>query len=307
MTNLSTPRTDASSLLSREEFLEGVRGALQAGKGYATGKLGPSEIEWLRCSLVGAQPGGERLLRALRPVLSFQGLKQTGFFPATPEFCMEFSRVYAAHLRKLDCIGVFPELLPRMRRVLDFYGISGPFVNYLDQEPDRDSPSQESNCFLPALRGRKLLLVCSFAKLLRARANQKTFEAVWAKTGKPWFFPGDVDALEFPYAYSASTRARYRDVHEILQELQNELDGRQFDVALIAAGGLGIPLASHIKELGKVGISLGGHLQALFGVLGKRWRFSSEYQGRYVNDAWIPMPPEYCPPETDVGDGGAYW
>ena len=306
MTNPSAPPF-APALLSRGEFLAGVRAALESGKGYATGKLGPSEIEWLRCSLVGAQPGGGRLLQALRPVLSFQGAKQTGFFPATPEFCMEFSTVYAQHLRKLDCIGVFPDLLPRMRGVLELYGISGPFVHYLDQEPDRASPGQESNCYLSNLRGRRLLLVCSFAKLLRERANQETFEAVWAKTGKPWFFPAGVDALEFPYAYSESTRRRYRDVHELLQEIQNELASRQFDVALIAAGGLSIPLAAHIKELGKTGISLGGHLQALFGVMGKRWRFSSEWQKKYINDAWIDMPPEYCPPETDVGDGGAYW
>ena len=76
---------------------------------------------------------------------------------------------------------------------------------------------------------------------------------------------------------------------------------------MIAAAGLSIPLAAHIKELGKVGISLGGHLQALFGVLGKRWRLSPEWQQRYINDAWIDMPPEYCPAETNVGDAGAYW
>lgn len=298
---------NSSSLLSRSEFVRSVRVAVESCEGYATGKLGPSEVEWLRCSLVGAQPGGERLLRALAPILRFQGLQQMGFFPATPKFCMDFTPLYAERIRELDCVGVFPELVPQMQKFCEFYGISGPFVNYLDQEPDRSSPAQEQNCYLPAFRGRRLLLICSFAKLLQKRANQETFAAVWAKTGKPWFYPSHVEALEFPYSYSEATRARYGDARNLLEEIQEEVARREFDVALIAAAGLGVPIASHIKRLGKVGISLGGHLQALFGVLGKRWRLSPAWQERYINRDWIDMPAEYCPPETDIGDAGAYW
>jgi hypothetical protein len=49
------------------------------------------------------------------------------------------------------------------------------------------------------------------------------------------------------------------------------------------------------------------HLQALFGILGKRWRENDEYRTRYINEHRIDLPVRYRIPETDVADGGAYW
>jgi hypothetical protein len=77
---------------------------------------------------------------------------------------------------------------------------------------------------------------------------------------------------------------------------------------LIAAGGLGIPLASQVKRMGRTAISLGGHLQVLFGVMGRRWRDRKNWNQNYFNDAWIPMPGHYRPVAAELlSDGGAYW
>ena len=75
----------------------------------------------------------------------------------------------------------------------------------------------------------------------------------------------------------------------------------------MGAAGLAVPIVSHIKGRGRVAIDLGGHLQVLFGVLGKRWRDSDEWRARYVNADWIDMPARYRPVETGVCDSGAYW
>ena len=82
---------------------------------------------------------------------------------------------------------------------------------------------------------------------------------------------------------------------------------RDFDIALIGAGGLAIPIASRIKSMGKIGIDLGGHLQALFGVLGKRYR-RWQWEAWNSNEWCIDMPAKYRPKEADeVCDSGAYW
>ena len=48
-----------------------------------------------------------------------------------------------------------------------------------------------------------------------------------------------------------------------------ELD---FDIALLGCGGYGLPLCNYIYEtLGKSAIYVGGGLQLMFGVMGKRW------------------------------------
>jgi hypothetical protein len=297
-----------SGYLSRESFLAMIRAAAEDRAGFATGKLGPSELQLLHHSILAAKAGREsKLFRALKSHVAYQGLKQMALFPPEPDFYLRYFDQYVHHLRKMDCIGVFPELIDRVRTVTAHYNLSQPLIPYLEQEPDRSTPSVESNCYLPYFRDLRILFICSFAGLLCERANQETFEAVWANTGKRWFHPARVEALEFPYGYTAETHRRYRDSSELLEEIREQMARRDFDVALIGAAGLAIPIASYAKQLGKIGISLGGHLQILTGVIGKRWRDRAGWKERYFNDAWIDMPERYRPPETDIADRGAYW
>ncbi len=309
MTTIERPLSGGgSALMSRHQFLTGLRSALATGVGYATGKIGISEIHRLNYSIMAAESRhASSLLKALEPHLIYHCLIQSALFPADARFYLRFNEFYAEHLSALDCLGVFPELLGRSRRIPDFYRLRMPLIHFLDQEPERAIPADKENRYLPAFRGKRVLIVCSFAELLRERATREVFEGVWAKTGKRWFEPADVDALEFPYGYSATTHARYATSLELFEDIAGEMSRRTFDVALIAAASLGIPLAAHAKRLGKVGIALGGHLQVLFGVLGKRWRECAVWRERYVNDWWIDMPARYRPPEPLLVDGGAYW
>lgn len=303
-----TPALTSSPLLSRQQFLAGLRTAIDQQVGYATAKVGASEVVRMNYSLVAAHPqGNSKLLKVLEPTLFYHSLKQAALFPPDPQFYLKYNRLYADQMGWLDCLGVFPERLQRTQAILDFYRLALPLVNYLDQEPDRSTPANESNCYLPFFRGKKLLIVCSFAELLRQRATPDIFEAVWAKTGKPWFYPAQVDALEFPYGYTAATHQRYPDSLHLLEDITAAISRRDFDIALVAAAGMGIPLVSSIKRLGKVGIHLGGHLQVLFGVMGQRWRQRQDWREQYVTPAWIDMPASYRPPETDIADRGAYW
>ena len=177
----------------------------------------------------------------------------------------------------------------------------------LDAEPDRSIPDRPEHCFLPALQGRRVLIVCPFAQLLAERAERATFEAVWARTGKRWLEPATVDALEFPYGFEPETERVFGNIDALLQHICDRIDARDFDVALIGAAGLAMPVAAHVKRRGRVAIDLGGHLQVLFGVKGKRWRNDPEWAERYFNDAWIEMPKRYRPTRADVCDCGAYW
>ena len=96
---------------------------------------------------------------------------------------------------------------------------------------------------------------------------------------------------------------------ELFGSIMGKINQKDFDVALIAAGGLSIPIASTIKNMGKVGIDLGGHLQFIFGVIGQRWRDQENCKTNYFNDYWIDMPAQYKPKETDVCDmpDAGYW
>ena len=294
-------------LSTRAEFAAMVGSAIAEGRGFAAGKLGTSQQHWM------VYPILRRSVRSPLAVAEFfrsrvapHALRNAGVFPATPEFLLRYNDFYVESVRALDSVGLFLEGDEMESLVVRHYGLER-LIHFQDQEPDRAADGSAGACFLPHLRDARVLIVCPFARLLKARATAETYEAVWSKLGKRWFEPASVDALEFPYGVAASTRGRYPDAIGLLDEIRAELDRRSYDVALIGAAGLAIPLAAHAKARGKVAIDLGGHLQIVFGVVGKRWRNWSEWRERYFNAHWIDMPAHYRPEDPGVCDEGAYW
>ena len=86
-----------------------------------------------------------------------------------------------------------------------------------------------------------------------------------------------------------------------------ECEKIDFDIALLGCGAYGYPLAAHIKKMGKQAIHLGGCLQILFGLKGRRWdEEEPDIVARY-NDYWhYPMASEVPKGSGDV-EGGTYW
>jgi hypothetical protein len=292
-------------LMTKREFVDAIGRAVCDGTGYAAGKLGGSERAWLLYPLLLERGLTPLQRRAFEQSLKHKATGQAGAFPGEGPFLSEFARFYACRLRELDCLGVSTDSFRVSLDIACAHRFSNQLIRYIDQEPDRSSPADDERCYLPHFRDKRVLLVCPFADALRARADKKTFEAVWAKTGKRWFYPASVEAVEFPYGFARSTQKRYGTCLDLLDEITAKIDGHDYDVALIGAGALGVPIATHVKQRSKVGLSLGGALQVLFGVIGRRWRTRPSWQRRYFNSAWVDVPPEYRPAsgETDAD----YW
>jgi hypothetical protein len=97
------------------------------------------------------------------------------------------------------------------------------------------------------------------------------------------------------------------DWFEELEKMKSDVANLSFDVALVAAGPFGFPLAAHIKNIGKQAIHVGGALQLFFGIKGRRWE-NSEHKN-YFNDYWI-YPSDSETPALDIRtklDNGDYW
>jgi hypothetical protein len=292
--------------IPKSEFIADIGRAVTDGRGYAAGKIGFSEQHWLYYPIFLSQRPTTVHRRAYEMALRFNCERQAGVYPSDPDNALRFIAFHAQHLANLDCLGLAGTA--KEPAIIAYHRLSARTMAYLDMEPDRSVPSNPSLCYLDHFRGRRLLLVAPFARLLEERATRATFEAVWAKTGKSWFEPANVDSVEFPYGYDPKTWQRFPTILDLFAHIVGEIEGRTFDVALVAAGGLGIPIASQIKRMGRVAISLGGHLQVLFGVLGGRWRDRADWQEHYFNAHWIGMPERYHPPSKDrLTDDGAYW
>jgi hypothetical protein len=291
--------------ITRHEFIKDIEEAIAGGRGYAAAKIGISQKYWMYYELFlskGRDPGE---IREYEKQLKFHASNQEGIFPATRDFYLEFNRFYMNHVKNLNCLGLFYQPASMEMELIRYYRLKNKFIYFVSQEPGRT----DEGCYLPYFRDKKVLLICPFANLLKNRATREIFEGVWSKFGKKWFYPQSIDAIEFPYGFTKDTQQKYSTVMDLFGSIMEQVVQNDFDVALIAAGGLSIPIASSIKNMGKVAIDLGGHLQIVFGVVGKRWRQWNDMRENYFNEYWIDMPARYKPKESDLVDmpDAGYW
>jgi len=293
--------------ISKREFINDLKKSIKNNTGYAIGKIGFAEQNWMYYEILLKKEKDPDKVRKFAEGLYFFGLKQAGIFPADPKFYIEFNKFYIPHVKNMDCLGICYR--PWELEIIKYYELKNKLIHYPYQQLNPIAPSFEKDCYLPHFKDKKILIICPFAKILAERATKEIFEGVWSKTAKKkWFDPKSVDALEFPYGFTEETHKKYSTALDLFKHITTEIEKRDFDIALIAAAGLAIPIASHVKNMGKIGFSLGGHLQLIFGVIGKRWRVESPFWPIYCfNERWIDMPAKYKPKETDVCDSGAYW
>jgi len=97
---------------------------------------------------------------------------------------------------------------------------------------------------------------------------------------------------------------------DALHHMEQEIDKIDYDVALIGCGAYGMPLAAYCKKNGKQAIHLGGALQLMFGIRGKRWDEqykSSRYKDLLANPSWTRPLAEEKPKQAKNVEGACYW
>ena len=153
-----------------------------------------------------------------------------------------------------------------------------------------------------ALRDRKVLVVHPFAETIE-RQYQRRAELF-----------ADPDVLppfkSLTIVRSAQTigghSSDYADWFAALDSMKARMDAADYDIALIGCGAHGFHLAAHAKRSGKTAIHLGGALQLLFGIKGRRWDDIPRYRALY-NEAWTRPAADEAPRVADEIENGCYW
>lgn len=158
--------------------------------------------------------------------------------------------------------------------------------------------------FTYALKNTKVLVVHPFSQTIQDQyrhhdklfANKKVLPHFCLKTFKA------VQTLH------QEDDERFQDWFEALEWMNDKISEIDFDIALIGCGAYGFPLASRIKNMGKIAIHCGGMLQLLFGIKGKRWETEQPWVGESLfNDYWIyPNRGETIKDPNKI-EGGCYW
>ena len=296
------------NFIERIELIQKVKESVEHNKGFAMGKLGFSEQFLLGYLHFKDTNPNNVQLKAYEAMLRYHCEIQFGVFPANATFLHEFAQFYTKHVQQIDILGLFQA--NKEEKIIKENELNAQFIPYQFTEPDRSIPVNESNCYLPFFEGKKLLFISPFADLLKSRATKATFESVWSNIHKKWFWPSEVNSCEIPYSYvnSFKTHEKYTNSMFLFNSICTNLSEIDFDIAFIGAGALGLPMASYLKNQGKIAISLGGHLQVLFGIGGGRWSKDEFWTTNYINEHWIEMPKKYHPENKSIlTDNGAYW
>ena len=274
------------------------------GKRIETGSVGN---QWIAKMIVSNQPFciariGETELRICQEfqnnlIYSDQAktfaFQNAGIFPNNKDTLDAFAKVYIDAIKNTDAIGVWynpgeGKLLKRLGvnpslfelRALESYYYSEPWSAYL--------------------QGKKVLVVHPFKESILSQLKKR--ELLFDNKS---ILP-NCEIRVLKAVQSISGNSDFPDWIAALMNMKSEISKIDFDVAIIGCGAYGLPLAEYCKSLGKQAIHMGGAVQILFGIKGKRWD-DHPFIGKLYNEHWVrPLESEKAKNSEKV-EGGTYW
>ena len=161
----------------------------------------------------------------------------------------------------------------------------------------------EGDAWTAALRWRRVLIVHPFADTIRDQYSKHARgDLLWPET----VLPRDLD-LVVVKAPSSLGRDANGTWSQALLDTEAAIDGAfPVDAALLGCGAYGLPLAAHVVSRGASAVYVGGGLQLLFGIMGKRWADRAEIM-KVARASWVWPSAAETPPRAEVVEGGAYW
>ncbi|TDE08404.1 hypothetical protein [Dyadobacter psychrotolerans] len=225
----------------------------------------------------------------------------SGFFPTTSHNMERFCNMMIDDTKELDMLASWLDneiyIKKELKNVTLFQGI------FLD-------PFWSNVPWTKALTGKKILVIHPFESDIQ-KQYKKREHLFTNKDILPAFKLITIKAVQ-----SIGGTSTFASWFDALAYMKSEIDNVDFDICLIGAGAYGFPLASYIKRKGKKAVHMGGSLQLLFGIKGKRWEAplygidELGQEGKYaalMNDYWIYPSPENRPETADNVEGACYW
>lgn len=225
----------------------------------------------------------------------------SGFFPPTPEYLSRFSKMMLNDAKEINILGSW---LQNEYYIKD-YLVNAQKVNLLLMEP-----FWSKNPWTRILKNKKVLVIHPFAETIQKQYQKREF-LFSNKDILPEFELYTIKAVQ-----SLGGSNSFQSWFEALKWMKNEMDKIQYDICLIGCGAYGLPLAAHAKRNGKKAVHLGGSLQLLFGIRGKRWEnpqygiHSLKQEGAYtslINKYWCRASENERPSNASAVENGCYW
>lgn len=281
-------RYSKRQMLSRKETNEYLKNLLSQNEPCMACRIGATESFSMRTFEFKTKKKYDKAIRQLC-ILS-------GFFPMETAKGTDFVHVMEDALKEADMCGTLMQ--PCDDYFLNNYTKKSckTMILYYLEANGFEKPWTE------VLKGKKVLIVHPFAETIKKQYARRK-EVFPDREIMP-----DCELIVYRAVQTLAGQKdeRYADWFDALKAMTDDIRKIDFDVALLGCGAYGLPLAANIKRMGKKAVHIGGGLQIMFGIRGKRWDEMPEISILY-NDAWVYPSEEETPKGAGMVENSCYW
>lgn len=219
-----------------------------------------------------------------------------GFFPANVQTIEEYAKLMLEDSKQLDILG--SGLFDLEPFVADYIKDSKKILRR-HLEPDFYAVDV-SNEWTQALKGKNVLVIHPFTETIKKQYQKRTF-----------LFPDkdllpEFNLLTIKAVQSLGGNSEFATWFEALHYMEDEMDKLDYDIAIIGCGAYGFNLAAHAKRTGHKAIHIGGPVQLLFGIIGRRWA-EQDFYANLMNEYWVRPSEDEKPKAASNVEGACYW
>lgn len=295
--NYAVSKRIGSAIRNKESISVGKIGQIEAEAVSAFHQLGLKNSQTFGWS-IGEYP----------PKIVNQMFNNAGVFPKGRKGLDVFSRLYQDSLGACDILSMsYPWLIPSSGEYIS--NIRGSKKNQMSCRISATEPFLEEDPYTRYLSGKRVAVISPFTKSMKSQLSRR--ELIWGSHVND-FLPETTEWIFIRAPLSAGlVEPVDKDWDSMISRLTKECfpPGKEDvwpDVVLSGFGPGGLCLNEAAKARGKVGISLGGSLQLLFGIRGKRWDAHKLFKN-FFNEYWVRPSGEERPPSKDLVERGCYW
>jgi hypothetical protein len=212
---------------------------------------------------------------------------------------IEFISEYIECIRSSNIHAMFNDIntLDQQKYILDLLNPSATRIEHRSIEPFYfDSPWSQY------LKDKKVLVISPFATSIETQYSNYRANIWDNELVLPQF-----NLITYKNIQSIGNHGPDKNWILSLNKMKQDISTIDFDIALLGCGAYGNPLVSYIHDsLNKTAIYIGGGLQILFGIKGKRWDNHDEISKMY-NQYWNRPLNSEKPELFQTVENGCYW